>query len=133
METARDNGPREETLAEVVNRLAGNFAQLVQYEIELAKEELREYGKAVVTAVIMIVTGALLALYGLFFLFFGGVFGLAAALPTWAASLIVGGGLTLVALLLILPAFRRLSRVKPLQKTSKTMRENVEWLKHKRA
>jgi len=93
-----------------VERLAHALAVLVRLEAEASvarrASRLRELGaelrRLVAGAVGLFLGGALIAL--------AVVWGLATALRPWAAALIVGGAMMLLALMLVLPARRRLAR-----------------------
>ncbi len=102
---------------------------LARQEAELAKKELAEATKAVTARFVALCAGTLICLYGVFFLFFSAIFGIGTVLPVWASSLIIGGGLAGLGLILILLSLIALSRVEALPRTTRTIRENWEWLK----
>ncbi|MCL5292890.1 MAG: phage holin family protein [Actinobacteria bacterium] len=129
---AREKPVREAGLAELINGLTGDITLLIRQEVELAKRELARAARSVALWSGLLVLGSLILLYGLFFLFFSAVFGIGTVLPAWASSLIIGGGLAGIGLLIALPAVVALVRMEPLPRTIKTIRENGEWLRRKR-
>ncbi|MCL4499655.1 MAG: phage holin family protein [Chloroflexi bacterium] len=120
-------------LAELVGGLASDVSLLIKQEIELAKTEMASAARTAAMMSGIIIAGIVVVLFGLFFLFFSAVFGLGVVLPTWAASMIIGGGLFVIGLFFVLSALTRLGNIDPLPRTSKTIKESVEWLKRKRA
>lgn len=126
--------PDEEAgFIELVGGLAEDLALLTKQEAELARKELAESTRAFFVRLCVLALGALITLYGVFFLFFSAVFGIGTVLPTWASSLIIGGGLAGLGLILILLSFVALARLKSLPRTARTVRENEEWLKRLKA
>jgi uncharacterized membrane protein YqjE len=82
-----DNPP---SLAQLVGGLATDIQDLVRGEIALARSELDEKLHRVIMAAIWLIGGALVAFAGLVVVLQGVAAALALAIPTWAASLVVG-------------------------------------------
>ena len=85
---------------ELLRRLREDVANLIRTEIELAKAEVQAKLKVHAVAVGLIAGGAAFLLLGLFALVGAAIFALALVVPYWAAALIVGAVLLLIALLL---------------------------------
>jgi hypothetical protein len=78
------------SLGELVGGLATDVQDLVRGEIALARSELDQKLQRVIVAAIWLVGGALVGFAGLVVVLQGVAAALALAMPTWAASLIVG-------------------------------------------
>jgi hypothetical protein len=78
------------SLGELVGGLATDVQDLVRGEIALARSELDQKLQRVILAAIWLVGGALVGFAGLVVVLQGVAAALALAIPTWAASLIVG-------------------------------------------
>ena len=121
---------RQRSTGELVKDLSQQASTLVRQEIQLAKAELAEKGRKLgvgIAAAAGAATAALLALGTLTaFLVLDG------AMPNWAAALIVALIWAAVALALVLYARRKLEEFEtPVpEDTVRTLKEDIEWLKH---
>ncbi|WP_168914697.1 phage holin family protein [Microcella flavibacter] len=93
-----------------VPRLIGD---LVRAEIQAAKDEIAGKLKAAGIGVGLLVGAGLFALFALMVLLAAAVLGLATVLPAWAAALIVGGALLLIAVIIALIGVSALKRGVP--------------------
>jgi len=74
--------------------------------------------------------GALTAIFAIVFLLLMIVYALALVVPTWAAALIVGAALTVLAILMLKAGVRRFKQIHPTpERTVETIKENIEWAK----
>jgi hypothetical protein len=96
-----------------VHEVAEHARTLVRLEGELAALEVRRKMAAVGAGVILLVAGGVLALFALGFLLATLAAALATVLATWLALLVVGGGLALVAVLLLAIGVSQLRRGVP--------------------
>ena len=126
----KDDNQRRESLVELIGDLANQSAGLVRDELALAKQEMSEKIDSLRSGTITLVVGASLAITAFLVLCAAAVAGLAKYLAVWQAALIVGGGLAIVAAILVSMGVSRLSHtsLKP-KKTIKSLEENKEWLK----
>ncbi len=97
----------------VVHEIAERASALARLEAELATVELRRKLAAIGLGGALVLGAAVLGLFALGFLLAAGAAGLATALPTWAAILLVGGALTLAAGVLGFVGVSRLRRGVP--------------------
>jgi uncharacterized membrane protein YqjE len=125
---------RDHGTGELIKDLSGQISRLVRQEIELAKVEMTEKGKklgvgagmfggAGVAGVLML--GSLTAFLIIVF---------ALAMPWWAAALIVTVVWGVIAAVLALKGrdeMREMGKPVP-EQTIETVKEDVEWLKHRR-
>lgn len=134
MSANHENGQdlREESIAELVKRLAEQTNTLVKQEIELAKAELSEKGKIAGAGAGMLGAAALVGLLALGALTAMLIALLATALDhVWLAALIVALLYAAIAVPLALRGRDRIREATPAapEKTIETVKEDVEWAK----
>ncbi len=106
--------PREPSLGELVARLSELTSRLVRDELRLAQVELTQKGKRAGIGVGLTGAGGVFALFGLGTLLVAAIAALALVLPVWAAALIVGAAVLLLAGALALAGVGQLKRGTPL-------------------
>ncbi|MQA16011.1 MAG: phage holin family protein [Pseudonocardiaceae bacterium] len=117
---------RDLSTADLVNRLSSQVFELVRDEMALATTELKRKGAKTGVGAGLSGAGGLIALYGLAALVAAAVLGLATVLPGWAAALIVGGILLVVAGLLAVTGIGQVKKagpMKPEQAVQSTQRD----------
>jgi Putative Actinobacterial Holin-X, holin superfamily III len=127
-----DHGPpRDASIADLLRSLLADVQLLVQREAQLARLELKDKGIRLGVATGMIAGAALVALFAFGTLIAAAVLGVALALPAWAAALIVGTLLVLVAVVLFLVGRARMRALGSLAPTEtiETVREDVAWMR----
>jgi uncharacterized membrane protein YqjE len=126
-EPAGDN----QSLGDLVALAAKDASQLIRYEIDLAKTELREDITRIATAVVLVGGAAFAGCLVLVILCFAYAEGLVVAfdLPRWAAFLITAGTLVLLAAAAIGIAYLRVRNMTGLRKTRETVTEGLEVLR----
>lgn len=87
-------------LGETAKSVAEHASTLVRLELELATLELKRKFSSLAIGIGLAVAAAVLILYALGFGLASAAAGLATAIPTWAALLVVTGAVTLIALVL---------------------------------
>jgi uncharacterized membrane protein YqjE len=130
--SANDHDLRDESIAELVKRLAEQTNTLVRQEIELAKAELTEKGKVAGAGAAMFGAAALVALLALGALTAFLIALLATALDhVWLAALIVAVVYAVIAVPLVLRGRERMRAAgSPApEKTIESVKEDVEWAK----
>jgi uncharacterized membrane protein YqjE len=123
---------REESIAELVKRLAEQTNTLVKQEIELAKAELTEKGKIAGAGAGMLGAAALVGLLAAGALTACLIALLATAVDhTWLAALIVALVYAAIATVLALRGRDRIREATPPapEKTIESVKEDVEWAK----
>jgi hypothetical protein len=117
---------------QLVGDLLKQSTELMKKELELAKAELRSDFKREIAAAKGLGVAGVCALCGLNLLLVAAVFGLATMMPGWAAALIVAGVVLAIGTVFGLIGWSK--RVKtPLEKTQKTLKEDVQWAKERMA
>lgn len=120
-----------QSLGDLVALAAKDISQLVRYEIELAKNELRGDVRRVGTATMLSGMAAFVGCLVLVLLSFAAAYGLVAAgIRTWAAFLIVAGAYVLLATAAIGIAYGRVRHLSGLRKTRKTVTEGLGMLRN---
>jgi protein-S-isoprenylcysteine O-methyltransferase Ste14 len=100
-------------LGDAAKQVAERASSLARLEARLAALELKQKLATFSVGIGLAVGGAVLALFGLGFLFASAAAGIATALPMWASLLIVGGVLVIVAGVLAMLGIRRLRASAP--------------------
>jgi uncharacterized membrane protein YqjE len=120
--------PRE-SVVQLLGELASQSANLIQDEVALAKQELREKVQSLQSTLIVIAVGALIALVAIASLCTALILALNEYLERWASALLVGVVLGVIAAVMITIGVKRLKQLslKP-EKTLETLEENKEWL-----
>lgn len=129
MSAVQEKRDQEAEIIELIRGLALDLTLLARQEAELARKELANAARAFTIRMGALCAGVLIALYGAFFLFFSAIFGIGTVLPVWASALIIGGGLAGFGVILILLSSIALSRLEAMPRTTRTLRENREWLR----
>jgi uncharacterized membrane protein YqjE len=126
-EPAGDN----QSLGDLVALAAKDASQLIRYEIDLAKTELREDITRIATAVVLVGGAAFASCLVLVILCFAYAEGLVVAfdLPRWAAFLITAATLVLLAAAAIGIAYLRVKNMTGLRKTRQTVTEGLDVLR----
>jgi hypothetical protein len=97
------------SLRDLVGEVADDARVLVRGEIALARSEFEHKVERVVTGVVSLVGAMLLAYAGLIIVLIAAAQALARSVPDWAASLIIGGVVLVIGLVMALIARRALS------------------------
>jgi hypothetical protein len=127
---AKTEAQQGDSLTDLIGDLANQSAGLVRDEVALAKQEISEKLLSLRSAVLVIGLGAFVALVATLALVAAAIAGLAEFMELWKAALLVGGGLTLIAAIVVAVGLGHLKRVnlKP-EVTIKSLEEDKQWLK----
>lgn len=122
------HGLQEQPVSALVKQLSEQATHLVRAEVELAKAELAQKGKQAGMGAGMFGGAGLFALYGLGALTAAAIAGLATAMDTWLAALIVSVVLFTVAGIAALMGKKRVDAATPLapEAAIETTRTDVE-------
>jgi hypothetical protein len=132
MSTPTQNGSDQASLGELVALASRDLSLLMHQEMELAKAELKQSAvSAGIGAGFLGVAGAL----GFFALMaitvaLGEAITQAGGIDRYWSYLIVAGGYVLIAGILALFAKNRFSRLSPPERTLRTVKDDVAWIKH---
>ena len=127
--TTRD----DRSTSDLLRELSQQTGDLVRKEMELAKAELREKGKAAGIAGGMFGGAGVIALYGVGALTAAVILGLAIVLDAWLAALLVGVGYLAVAGILALTGKKKVEQATPPvpEQAIESSKEDVEWTKQR--
>jgi hypothetical protein len=130
------NGPtdaelRAQPTRHLLHSAFSDARELVKDEIALAKAELRADLKAELGMVKGLAVSALIALCVLNLLLVAVVLALAHVMPGWGAALVVGLVLTVGAAIIAALAWRKRVTT-PLERTRRTLRDDLHWMKERR-
>lgn len=124
----------EPSIGKLVSDASTHVSTLVRSEIELAKLELRSTVKNAGTGAALFAGAAVVLVFSLTFGFFALAEGIAAlGLARWLAFLIVFVFLLLVVGAFVFLGLKKIKAVKGPEKTIKTTKETVDYLKKSRA
>ena len=120
----------DQSLGDLVALAAKDVSQLIRYEIDLAKTELKDDVQRIGLAGALSGVAAFVACLVLVLLSIALAFGLVAlGIWAWAAFLIVAGVYILFAALVLGIAYLRVRRLSGLSKTRKTVTEGLDMLR----
>lgn len=125
------SAPGDLSASELTVQLGRQVSQLLRDELALARAELFARARQAVLGGGMLGAAALLGLTGWLVLVAAVITGIAVALPVWAATVIVGGFLVLMAGGIALRGGRHLSKVTPLTLTAESIRRDVQEVKER--
>jgi uncharacterized membrane protein YqjE len=102
----------------------------VRSEVRLAKTEILEEAAKAKSSTLLLGAGAVTAIFAMLFFLLMIVYALTLVIPSWAAALIVGAALAVVASVMLTAGVRRFKQIHPTpERTVETIKENVEWAK----
>ena len=120
----------DQSLGDLVALAAKDVSQLIRYEIDLAKTELRGDMRRVGLAAALVGMAAFVGCLVLVLLSFAFAFGLVAlGIWTWAAFLITAGIYVLLAVVAVGIAYLKVQRVSGLSRTRKSVSEGLGMLR----
>jgi MFS family permease len=133
MEQGTTNSRDERSASELLRDLSQQTGDLVRQEMELAKAELREKGKAAGMGAGMFGGAGLVGLYAVGALIAAAILGLATAVDGWLAALIVGAVLGAAAGILALSGKKKVEQASPPvpEQAIESSKEDVEWTKQR--
>ena len=121
----------EQSLGDLVALAAKDVSQLVRYEIDLAKTELRDDARRIAMAAVLVGGAAFAGCLVLVILCFALAEGLVAlGLSRWEAFLAVAVALVLLAAIAVGIALLRVRNMTGLRKTRQTVNEGLGMLRH---
>ncbi len=123
----------ERSVAQLVNDLSAQVSRLVRDEMKLARAEMQTKGKRFGIGAGMAGAGGLLAFFGMAVLVAAAVLALALVLPAWAAALVVGGALLLLAGLLALLGRNQVQKATPPmpRESIESVRKDIDTVKER--
>ncbi len=123
----------QRSVAQLVNDLSAQVSRLVRDEMKLARAEMQTKGKRFGLGAGMAGAGGLMALFGLGVLVAAAVLALALVLPAWAAALVVGGVLLLLAGLLGLLGRKQVQKATPPmpRESIESVRKDIDTVKER--
>jgi len=120
--------PAERSLSDVLQDIIRDVQEIVRSEVRLAKTEIRdEVGKATNSA-LLLGAGTVTAIFAVFFLLLTIVYALSLVMASWAAALIVGAVLAVLAGGMATAGIKRFKQIQAAPgRAMESMKENVEW------
>jgi hypothetical protein len=124
--------PDQQSLGELIATASRDMSLLIHKEIELAKAEISADLKRAGIGAGLLGGAGFVGYFALLLLLVAGSLGIAdgTGWPTWSGFLIVGFGLGAVAGLVALLGVGKVARVRPPQRTIRTVKDDIAWAKH---
>jgi uncharacterized membrane protein YqjE len=126
----REEAVRGLGTGELVRRLVNNISGIMDREVELAKQEAKSEAVTVGTGAVVLGLGLLTLYMVIPAVIIAIIFAIAPTLEIWAGALIAAGVFLVLGAILALIGWNRV-KVTPMEKTRETIRENVEWARHR--
>ena len=120
----------ERSVSDVLQDIFDNVQDIVRSEVRLARAEIKTEAAKTARAAKSLIAGAVLGLYAGGVLLIAAVYGLSMVVAPWLAALLVGAFVAVVAAILISIGQGRLRKVKKPEKTIRSVKEDVQWLKN---
>jgi uncharacterized membrane protein YqjE len=116
-------------ISTVLHDIVGNIQDIIRSEMRMAKTEFaEELGKSR-SAAMMLGVGALMLIFGVLFVLLAIVYALSLVMAEWAAALIVGLGVGVIAAMCCVIGIRKFKTLRAAPRTVESVKENVEWAK----
>jgi hypothetical protein len=126
----RAGGAGEQSLGELVSLAVKDVSQLIRWEIDLAKLELRDDVKRIGLSGVLIAAAGFIGCIVLILFSFAAVYGLVAAgLAPWEGFLSVAGVYVLLACTAILVSVTKVRRISGLRRTRATVQDSLAALR----
>ena len=131
--TAQPAAGPDASAGELVKHLSEQVSRLIRDELKLAEYEMTRKAKRMGRGAGMFGGSGLVALYGIGCLLAAAIIGLAIVLPAWAAALIVGGALLVIAGVAALLGKSQVSKAVPPmpEQTVQSVKADVEEIKER--
>lgn len=120
------------SLASLLSGAVNDIRELFRQEVSLARAEIRQEVVNVKSAAVKLGAAAFTGIFAVLLLLTALARGLSDVfdMPVWAGFAIVGGLLAIVAGVLVAVAWPNIKSVSPMpERTVRTMKENIEWVK----
>lgn len=101
----------DRSVSEVLHDIVSNLQTIVRSEVRLAKTEIQEEASRAKAALFLILGGAVTAVLAAVFVLLAAVFALIRVVPAWAAALIVGAVVAIIAGLLLSAGTKRFKQL----------------------
>ncbi len=121
----------EQSLGDLFSELASSTGTLVRQEVALAQAELTQKATSVGKNVGFLVVGGAVGYAAVLAFIAAAIIGLSSVVPAWAAALIVGVVVGVIAFILISSALSALKKTNLTpRETVETLKEDAQWLKN---
>jgi uncharacterized membrane protein YqjE len=118
--------------SDVLQHIIHNVQDIIRSEVRLAKTELKDEAVKAKDSAVLLAAGAVSGIFAVTFLLLTIVYALSLVMPSWAAALIVGGVLAIIAGVALAVGVRRFKQIHPTpEHTVESIKESVEWAKQR--
>lgn len=120
----------ERSVPELIRQIVQESGDLIQKEFQLLREELSTAVRQSVAATSLIAAGAALLFLGVAYLGITLILLLALAITPWISALIVTLVFLIAGALVSYWGYRYFNRMRLAPRTTETLKEDAEWLRH---
>jgi uncharacterized membrane protein YqjE len=122
--------PIDRSFSDVFQDIVRNLQEIVRSEVRLAKTEIREEAVKAKSSATLLGGGAVTGLFAVLFFLLTILYALVRVMPDWAAAMVVGAVLAVIAGITLSAGTKQLKVIHPTpERTVETIKENVEWVK----
>lgn len=119
----------DRSISSVLHDIVGNVQDIVRSELRLARTELTEELAKARKGAVLVAVGSLLLWFSALFVLVAIVYALSLVMPAWAAAAAVALAVGAIAAVCVSVGIKRVKSMRPVPKTTDTVKENVEWAK----
>ena len=121
----------QQTITDLLRRVINGIQGIIDRQIELARQEIKENIAQVAKASGLLAAGLAVLLVAIIFLFVSLIFAIDTLFPGygWVAGLVLTAILAIVGAILTLIGKERI-KVSPIARTRETLMEDIEWVRH---
>jgi len=124
----------DQSIGDLVSVAARDISQLVRYELDLAKLELKSDAKRVGIGAALLGIALFAACLVLMLLCFGAAYGIhTTGFPLWASFLVVAAACVLIIIIGVVIAWRMVHKVTGMSKTRSSLADGASMLRHRKS
>lgn len=125
-----DRSSSGRTIAQILQEIVSHMSEIIRSEIRLATTEIKQDLAERAKAATYVVIAGVLILYGGGFALLGVVYAMATIWPAWLSAIAVGAVTGIVGTVLFFIGRRKMKQRLKVDMTTKTVEENLRWLKN---
>lgn len=123
----------DQSIGDLVSVAARDISQLVRYELDLAKLELKSDAKRVGIGAALLGIALFAACLVLMLLCFGAAYGIhTTGFPLWASFLVVAAACVLIIIIGVVIAWRMVRKLTGMSKTRRSLADGATMLRHRK-
>jgi uncharacterized membrane protein YqjE len=113
----------------VLHDIVSNLQDIIRSEMRMARTEVAEELRKSRSAAMMLGAGALMLIFSVLFVLLAIVYALSLVMAAWAAALIVGVAVGVIAAMCCVAGVKKFKTLRAAPRTVESVKENVQWAK----